>query len=128
MTARIRKPETPAFCREGSDHPSAKLTPMTRAPRSAAVYDPKTKEMKLIDLCFTTHHLVFAEDANNTLWFSGGGRNSGPVGWLNTKKFLETGDAAASQGWTAIVLDTNANGARDATEDRKSTRLNSSHT
>ena len=45
-------------------------------------------------------------------------RNSGPVGWLNTKKFLETGDAAASQGWTAIVLDTNANGARDAT-DRK---------
>ena len=113
MTARIRKPETPAFCRAGSEHPSARLAPTTRAPRSAAVYDPKTKEIKLIDLCFTTHHLIFAEDANNTLWFSSGGRQSGAVGWLNTKKFLETGDAAASQGWTEIVLDTNGNGKRD---------------
>jgi hypothetical protein len=77
------------------------------------MYDPKTKEMKLIDLCFTTHHLVFAEDKDNTLWFSSGGPASGIVGWLNTRKFLETGDAAASQGWTEIVLDTNGNGKRD---------------
>ena len=113
MTARIRKPETPAFCRAGSDHPSAKLAPTERAPRSAAVLDPKTKEIRLIDLCFTTHHLIFAEDKDNTLWFSSGGRQSGAVGWLNTRKFLETGDAAASQGWTEIVLDTNGNGKRD---------------
>ena len=26
------------------------------------------------------------------------------LGWLNTKQFLKTGDAAASQGWTAFVL------------------------
>ena len=35
------------------------------------------------------------------------------VGWLNTKMFDETGDAAKSQGWTAFVLDTNGNGKRD---------------
>jgi hypothetical protein len=35
------------------------------------------------------------------------------VGWLNTKMFLETGDAAKSQGWTAFILDTNGNGKRD---------------
>ena len=28
--------------------------------------------------------------------------------------FSETGDAAKSQGWTALVLDTNGNGKRDA--------------
>ena len=35
------------------------------------------------------------------------------VGWINTKMFDETGDAAKSQGWTALVLDTNGNGKRD---------------
>ena len=48
---------------------------------------------------------------NNTLWTSGGGQ---VVGWLDTKKFLETRDAAASQGWTPLILDTNGNGVRDA--------------
>jgi hypothetical protein len=41
---------------------------------------------------------------------SGGGQ---VVGWIDTKTFLETGDSAASQGWTAIILDTNGNGRRD---------------
>jgi hypothetical protein len=60
--------------------------------------------------CFGTHHVQFGYDADDTLWTSGGG----PVlGWLNTKQFLKTGDAAASQGWTAFVLDTNGNGKRD---------------
>ena len=35
------------------------------------------------------------------------------LGWVNTKMFDETGDAAKSQGWTAFVLDTNGNGKRD---------------
>ena len=44
------------------------------------------------------------------LWFSG----TGPVvGWLNTKMFDETGDAAKAQGWSPYVLDTNGNGKRD---------------
>ena len=77
------------------------------------MYDPNTKKFTLIDTCFSTHHLQFAQDANNTLWFSSGG-GGGVVGWLDRKKFEETGDAAKSQGWTALVLDTNGNGQRDA--------------
>src|SRR5262249_9845648 len=64
----------------------------------------------LISTCFSTHHLMFAEDANNTLWTSGGGP---VIGWLNTRLFDETGDEERSQGWTALILDTNGNGKRD---------------
>jgi hypothetical protein len=113
LTARIRAPQTPAFCRKGSDHPSAKLFPADTAARQAAVYDPKTNKLTHVDLCFTTHHMAFAEDKDNTLWFSAGGARAPVVGWLNTRKFLETGDAAASQGWTPFILDTNGNGKRD---------------
>jgi hypothetical protein len=109
-TARIRAPENPAFCREGSDHPSAQLFPTERAGRHLSVYIPATGEYQFVDTCFSTHHLQFAEDGDNTLWTSGGGD---VVGWLDTRKFLETGDSAASQGWTAAILDTNGNGRRD---------------
>ncbi|MEA2989330.1 MAG: hypothetical protein QOG83_2041 [Alphaproteobacteria bacterium] len=113
LTARIRPPQTPEFCRKGSEHPSAKLFPTDNAPRQAAVYDPKTDKLTHVDLCFTTHHMAFAEDKDNTLWFSAGGARAPVVGWLNTKKFLETGDEAASQGWSPFILDTNGNGKRD---------------
>lgn len=109
-TARIRGPENPDFCKEESDHPSARLFPTERTGRHLSVYDPATGDYQFIDTCFSTHHLQFAEDGDNTLWTSGGGD---VVGWLNTRKFLETGDAAASQGWTALILDTNGNGRRD---------------
>jgi hypothetical protein len=111
LTARIRGPDNPEFCKEGSDHPSAKLFPKARSGRQLAVFDPRTREYTFVDTCFSTHHLQFAEDENDTLWTSGGGD---VVGWLNTRKFLETGDAAASQGWAPVVLDTNGNGKRDA--------------
>src|SRR4051794_32226816 len=113
MTSRIRPPQNPAFCKEGSDHPSAKLFPMKEAGRHVAMYDPKNEKLVHLDTCFTTHHLIFAEDADNTLWLSGGGARQQVVGWINTRKFLETGDVAASQGWTAMILDTNGNGKRD---------------
>jgi hypothetical protein len=109
-TARIRAPANPDFCRAGSDLPSAKLFPLTRSGRQMAVYDPKSGDYRFIDTCFSTHHLQFAEDGHNTLWTSGGGD---VVGWLDTKVFLETGDAAKAQGWTAAILDTNGNGKRD---------------
>ncbi|MBI4887103.1 MAG: carboxypeptidase regulatory-like domain-containing protein [Acidobacteria bacterium] len=112
MTARVRPPGTPDYCRKGSSHPSAKLFPIDTSVRQAAVYDPKTKKLTQISTCFDTHHLMFAEDANNTLYFNGYG--SPYLGWIDTKVFDETGDEARSQGWTAIVLDTNGNGRRDA--------------
>jgi len=110
ITSAVRPPENPAFCKEGSDHPSAKLMPLQRSSRHLAVYDPKTQKLTHISTCFGTHHLMFAEDANNTLWTSGGGQ---VVGWLNRKMFDETGDEEKSQGWTALILDTNGNGRRD---------------
>lgn len=111
ITSAVRPPDNPAFCKEGSSHPSAKLFPVARAGRHLQVYDPKTKKLTHISTCFSTHHLMFAEDANHTLWTSGGGQ---VVGWLNTKLFDETGDEERSQGWTALILDTNGNGKRDA--------------
>ena len=71
----------------------------------------RPRQLTHISTCFGTHHLMFAEDANHTLWTSGGGQ---VVGWLNTKMFDETGDEAKSQGWTALIMDTNGNGKRDA--------------
>jgi hypothetical protein len=110
ITATVRPPENPAFCKAGSKHPSAKIFPVERASRHLGLYDPKTKKYTHISTCFSTHHLMFAEDENHTLWTSGGGQ---VVGWLNTKKYLETGDEESSQGWTALILDTNGNGKRD---------------
>jgi hypothetical protein len=78
------------------------------------MYDPKTAKWSLIDTCFTTQHLYFAKDADNTLWTSAGGPDSGVVGWLNTKMYDQTGDEVKSQGWTPLILDTNGNGKRDA--------------
>jgi hypothetical protein len=109
-TARIRAADNPAFCKRGSEHVSAKAFPLERSGRQLAIYEPATKKYTFIDTCFGTHHLQFASDANDTLWTSGGGP---VVGWLDAKKFLATGDAAASQGWSPFVLDTNGNGKRD---------------
>ncbi len=116
FTSRVRPPANPDFCKKGSEHPSAKLTPLESANRHLSMYDPRTGKIALISTCFPTHHLVFAEDASHTLWTSAGGPQSGVVGWLNRKLFEETGDEAKAQGWTATVLDTNGNGQRD-TED-----------
>ncbi|HXV07903.1 MAG TPA: hypothetical protein VD791_07730 [Burkholderiales bacterium] len=113
FTSRVRPPENPDFCKKGSDHPSAKLTPVESSNRHLSMHDPKTGKFTLIGTCFPTHHLVFAEDADNTLWTSAGGPQSGVIGWLNRRMFEETGDEAKSQGWTALVLDTNGNGKRD---------------
>ena len=111
ITSRARDPgDVPEFCQEGSDHPSAQVMPLGRSGRHLGVYDPRTDDYTPINTCFGTHHLMFAEDADNTLWTSGGGS---VVGWLNTREFLETGDAVAAQGWTPFILDTNGNGRRD---------------
>jgi hypothetical protein len=111
LAAAVRPSSNPAFCREGSSHPSAQVFPVNNASRHIQMYDPATKRLTHISTCFGTHHVMFAEDASNTLWTSGGGA---VIGWLNTKMFDETGDEIASQGWTPLIIDTNGNGRRDA--------------
>ena len=112
--ARIRPVDNPAVCRKGSNHPSAKVFPLDRATRHLSMYDPASGNWTLISTCFPTHHVIFAEDANNTLWASSGVGGLGVVGWLNRKLFEETGDEMRAQGWAPFVLDTNGNGKRDA--------------
>jgi hypothetical protein len=113
FTARVRPPGNPDFCKKGSDHPSAKVSPLESANRHLSMYDPATGKFTLISTCFPTHHLIFAEDANNTLWTSAGGATNAVAGWLNRKMYEETGDEGKSQGWTPFILDTNGNGKRD---------------
>ena len=110
ITARVRDRENPDFCQEGSSHPSAQAYPTQANGRQLGMYDPQSGEYHHIDTCFGTHHLMFAEDEDNTLWTSGGGQ---VIGWLNTREYLETGDYEAAQGWTPFILDTNGNGVRD---------------
>ncbi len=98
--------ETPDWCRDAT-HPSAKYFPTETATRQLSYYDTKAEDFVLIDTCFGTHHLQFADDANDTLWLSG---DVNVVGWLNTKLYDETLDERAAQGWCPTVLDTNGDG------------------
>ena len=121
-TAQQRSPKDPPdYCKKDSPLRSAQLYPLAGTPdgfvqnsRQITVYDPASKKFSFIDTCFGTHHLNFAEDANNTLWLSNNTQGAlAVVGWINTKLYWETGDAAKSQGWTPMIVDTNGNGKRD---------------
>jgi len=106
----IRGPDTPAWCRAGSDHPSAKLFPIDRASRGLIMYDPATEQTHTIDTCFSWGHVNF--DENDVLWSSFG--PAGVEGWFDTTVWDETQDEQLAQGWTPFVLDYNGNGKRDA--------------
>src|SRR5262249_34185925 len=120
--------KNPAFCLKGSDHPSAKMTPQESTHRALTILDPKTMKYTFVDTCFQTHHLNFAYDANDTLWTSSGG-GGGVVGWLNTKMFDETGDAAKPRAGPASIMAPNGHARRgdspeptqpmDPTKDRR---------
>ena len=65
-----------------------------------------------MSILFHHHHLILAEDADNTLWLSAvarGSRSSAD----QYKEISDTGDAAASQNWSPMILDSNGNGKRD---------------
>ena len=108
--ARVRKPQTPAWCQAGSDHPSAKLFPINQGQRGLIMYDPKTKQTTTIDTCYTWGHVNV--DENDVLWSSFG--PAGVEGWFDIKAWDKTHDEKQAQGWSAFVLDTNGNGKRDA--------------
>jgi len=114
FTPRVRPDANPDFCRQGSDHPSARAFPLQNSGRHLSMFDPATGAFTLISTCFPTHHLNFARDANQTLWTSAGIGGPAVIGWLNRKMFEDTHDEVRSQGWTPFVVDTNGNGKRDA--------------
>jgi len=108
--ARVRKGETPAWCRAGSNHPSAKLLPINQSQRGLEMYDPKTKQLTTVDTCFSWGHVNL--DENDVLWSSFG--PAGVEGWFDLKIWDKTHDEQQAQGWSAFVLDHNGNGKRDA--------------
>ena len=70
--------DIPDYCKKGSSLRSAQIYPLDvthegffQNSRQVTVYDPKTQKFTTIDTCFGTHHLNFAEDADNTLWLRG---------------------------------------------------------
>lgn len=106
FAARIRPASAqPDWCKAGGDHPSARVAPLPAANRHLSVHDPRTQRFDLIDTCFNTHHLYFGYDADDTLWTSWGGPTGGAIGWLNTRRYLETRDARSSQGWAPMIVD-----------------------
>ncbi len=106
MTSTIRPSKNPDWCKD-SDHPSVKRFPIENSGRQLSYFDANTEEFVLIDTCYATHHLQFADDENDTLWLSG---DMNAVGWLDTRMFDETDDERASQGWCPTILDTNGDG------------------
>ena len=109
ITQSVRPNDVPGWCLEGSEHPSARYYPIQHRveSRQLSYYEPDTEKFVLIDTCYFTHHLQFADDENDTLWLSG---STEAIGWLNTKLYDETGDERASQGWCPTVIDTNGDG------------------
>ncbi|MDT8398081.1 MAG: carboxypeptidase-like regulatory domain-containing protein [Pseudomonadales bacterium] len=107
MTSKIRNAE-PDWCQQGSDNKYAQYYPLTFSNRQASVFDPETKQFELIDTCFATHHLQFASDPDNTLYFN---ELLGPMfGWINTRLFDLTHDEQLAQGWCPQIIDTNGDG------------------
>ena len=100
--------DQPEFCGDGSDNPYARHWPLNGpgAAKGLAAYDPATSTFELIDLCFSGQHGIFANDADETMYFS----MASGIGWFNTRIWDETRDMEAAQGWCPAIMDTNGDG------------------
>jgi hypothetical protein len=116
-TSKIRGAGAPAWCRDASlGNKSADWFPLTGGGRQASYYDPKTQKWQLIETCYSTHHLQFDTDPDETVYFNELG---GPmIGWVNTKLYdktlADTKDQFKAEqtavNWCGQVLDTNGDG------------------
>ncbi|MGP0074242.1 MAG: carboxypeptidase regulatory-like domain-containing protein [Bryobacteraceae bacterium] len=107
MTSKIRGNQDPAWCSDPGNKYAAWF-PLRNSGRQASFFDPKTREFTLIDTCFSTHHLQFDNDPDETLYFN---ELTGPIfGWIDTKVYDQTHDEQKAAGWCGQVLDTNGDG------------------
>jgi hypothetical protein len=116
-TSKIRGNSEPKWCNDPSlGNKSADWFPLTNSGRQTSFYDPKTQKWQLIETCYSTHHLQFDNDPDETVYYNELG---GPIfGWLNTKLYdktlAETHDELKAEqtavGWCGQVLDTNGDG------------------
>ena len=128
-----RPPEAPDFCKASAGNVYAKAWESGKSPRTPqtnsfpgyaaargkrmpwesppgwglAVYDPKTLKFESIDLCFGQSHAIFADDKDETLFFS---LRTGGLAWFKTRVWKQTHDVAKAQGWCAPVIDYNGDG------------------
>ena len=95
---------------------SAAYYPLSGGGRQASYYDPKTQKFQLIETCYSTHHLQFDNDPDETVYFN---ELSGPTfGWIDSKVYDQTLAATkdeikaeqAAVGWCPQVIDTNGDG------------------
>jgi hypothetical protein len=107
MTSKIRPNQDPPWCNDGKS-PFSDWFPLRGSARQASFYDPKTRQFTLIDTCFSTHHLQFDNDPDQTLYFN---ELTGPmIGWIDTKVYDQTKDEQKAVGWCGQVVDTNGDG------------------
>ena len=107
MTSKIRSNADPSWCNSKTNK-FAEWFPLTSSGRQASYYDPKTKQFVLIDTCYSTHHLQFDNDANETVYFN---ELIGPIfGWVDSKVYDQTKNEQQANGWCGQVLDTNGDG------------------
>jgi hypothetical protein len=122
MTSKIRSNTDPSWCNDPAANKYADWFPLRGSARQASFYDPKTKQFTLIDTCFSTHHLQFDNDADETVYFN---ELSGPiVGWVDSKVYDQTPGTPEEKeqkadGWCGQVLDTNGDGKITRAADRE---------
>jgi hypothetical protein len=118
-----RKPAPPDFCKASSGNVFAqtwlssmntktdftgKTLPWESAPGwGMTVYDPKSRKFESVTLCFGQSHAGFADDKDETLYFS---LRTGGLAWFKTQEWNKTHDDAKAQGWCAPVIDYNGDG------------------
>lgn len=110
----FRGSDNPDRCTSGNEF--ADFFPLERAGRQQVLYDPETGEFELIDTCFNTHHAVFAEDTDGTIYQAALGLQNA-IGWFKPRIWDETHDVTASSGWCPAYNDINQNGTYDADAD-----------
>jgi hypothetical protein len=107
LTSKIRANRDPAWCSDPSNK-FADWFPLRTSGRQTSYFDPKTRQFTLIDTCFSTHHLQFDNDADETVYYN---ELVGPIiGWVDTKVYDQTHDEKKAAGWCGQVLDTNGDG------------------
>jgi hypothetical protein len=100
----------PDFCKEGAPNKYTQFYPIAAAGanRQLSYYDPKTRKFRLIDTCYGTRHVAFADDADETQYW--GGNQSGVVGWIKPRILDAGGSDEAAQGWCVAYYDLNGDG------------------
>ena len=112
FTARIRHSDNPAFCKAGSSLISAQLTPVKTSGRQLEMYDPGDQAAHHDRHLLWHPSLALCRGCRQHSLDHQRRRGRG-CGLVEYKDVGPDTRREKSQGWTALVLDTNGNGKRD---------------